>query len=144
VLSHTAEYALRAVLHLAGLPAGRRVRVEEIATVLGLPANYLSKTLQALARAGVLTATRGPGGGFALAVPATELTLHDVVSAFDRPVDERRCLLGNPTCSDRTACAAHATWKATADQVARFFRTTVVADIAAPPAPPRTRIARSA
>jgi len=144
VLSHTAEYALRAVLYLARQPAGERIRVDEIATALGLPANYLSKTLQALARTGVLASTRGPRGGFALAVPATSLTLREVVGPFDRPVDERRCLLGNSVCSDRTACGAHDKWKATAEQVAQFFRTTVVADLAPPPAPSRSRTARSA
>lgn len=144
MLSQTAEYALRAVLYLAGRPPGTLVRVDEIATALGLPSNYLSKTLQILARSGVLTSTRGRHGGFALLVPATRLTLQEVVGPFERAVEERRCLLGNPTCSDRTACAAHVKWKATSEQIASFFRTTMVADIAPPPGTSRSRIARSA
>jgi Rrf2 family protein len=91
----------------------------------------------------VLDSTRGRHGGFALAVPPTRLTLQRVVGPFDRAVETRRCLLGNPTCSDRTGCAAHAKWKATSEQIANFFRTTMVADIAPPPGT-RTRIARSA
>jgi Rrf2 family protein len=144
MLSQTAEYALRAVLYLAGQPPGVAVRVDQIADALALPANYLSKTLQTLARNGVLASTRGRNGGFALAVAPAKLTLHQVVGPFERAIESRRCLLGNPTCSDRTACAAHERWKATSDQIVRFFRTTVVADIAPPPTPTRTRIARSA
>jgi Rrf2 family protein len=144
MLSQTAEYALRAVLYLAGQQPGTPVRVDQIATALALPANYLSKTLQTLARTGVLTSTRGRHGGFGLAVAPTRLTLQEVVGPFDRGVETRRCLLGNPTCSDRTGCAAHVKWKATSEQIASFFRTTMVAEIAPPPPTSRSRIARSA
>ena len=129
MLSQTAEYALRAVLYLAERAEPGPVRVEEIAAAVGVPANYLAKTLQALVRARVLASQRGPHGGFQLAVAAEDLPLMKIVGPFDRIVERRHCLLGRTECSDRTACAAHHSWKETADQVARFFRTTTVADI---------------
>jgi Rrf2 family protein len=129
MLSQTAEYALRAVLYLAGSPAGCPVRVDVIGRDLGIPANYLSKTLNALVRSGVLASTRGPRGGFRLALPADRISLEKVISPFDEIGETRRCLLGRDQCSDRDACALHAKWKATADQVAAFFRTTTVAEI---------------
>jgi Rrf2 family protein len=105
------------------------VRVLDAAAALDIPRNYLSKILHALARAGVLTSSRGRTGGFRLAHAADRITLWSVIKEFDRLPDQRRCLLGRPVCSDRTACAAHDAWKKTADSVAAFFRGTTVADL---------------
>jgi len=63
MLSQTAEYALRAVLFLADRPNGQPVRVEEIGGVLGMPSAYLSKILNTLVRARILTSLRGRHGG---------------------------------------------------------------------------------
>jgi Rrf2 family protein len=141
VLSQTAEYALRAVLYLAD--RNEPVRVEEIGAVLGIPASYLSKTLNTLVRARILTSLRGRHGGFQLAVAPEDLTLLRVVAPFDKVVERRHCLLGRPSCGDNVACAAHAAWKDTADRVAEFFRTTKVADIRGTPAQLTTRSTRS-
>lgn len=129
MLSQTAEYALRAVLHLAQHGGERPVRVLEMAAELSIPRNYLSKILHQLARTGVLISLRGKAGGFQLAVPAEHLALSTVIQPFDRVEERRRCLLGRPQCSDRTACAAHTRWKEVADTVASFFRETTVADL---------------
>lgn len=131
MLTQTAEYALRAVLYLAAHP-NRPVRVEEMSDALGISSSYLSKTLQTLARGRVLNSLRGRHGGFQLAVAAEDLPLMKVVAPFDSVVERRYCLLGRGKCSDATACAAHEAWKATAEQVAKFFRTTMVADIKGP------------
>ncbi|HEU5262842.1 MAG TPA: Rrf2 family transcriptional regulator [Gemmatimonadales bacterium] len=127
MLSQTAEYALRAVLYL-GEHTGP-VRVGDMAQALQIPRNYLSKILHLLARTGVLASARGKTGGFQLAVPADRLRLHHIIAPFDRIDERRRCLLGRPQCSDRTACAAHTRWKDVADTVASFFRETTVAEL---------------
>lgn len=132
ILSQTAEYALRAVLYMAQQKGVGAVRVGEMSKALAVPQNYLSKTLHALVRAGVLQSTRGPNGGFRLALPADEVPLALVISAFDRLDERSRCLLGRPECSDANACSAHAHWKRTAEEVRRFFRRTTVADLAGP------------
>ena len=129
MLSQTAEYALRAVLHLAQYGSERPVRVFEMAAELRIPRNYLSKILHQLARSGVLLSLRGKAGGFQLAVGADRLALSTVILPFDRIDERRRCLLGRPQCSDRHACGAHTRWKEVADRVAEFFRETTVADL---------------
>jgi len=129
MLSQTAEYALRAVLHLAQHSGQRPVRVSEMAARLGIPHNYLSKILHRLAQGGVLVSLRGKAGGFQLAVPPERLALSTIIMPFDRVEERRRCLLGRPECSDRSACAAHTRWKEVGDTVAEFFRDTTVADL---------------
>jgi len=128
MLSLTAEYALRTVLFLADR-GGEPARAQEIAQALGVPHNYLSKTLHRLAREGILHSTRGKGGGFRLGVDPTRLTLLRIVAPFDQMSGERRCLLGRPECSDRNPCVAHGRWKAVSERVADFFRETTVRDL---------------
>lgn len=128
MLSQTAEYALRAALHIAQFGADRPVAVGEIAQALDVPRNYLSKTLHQLARAGIVTSSFGPGGGFQLATPADRLTLDAIIAPFDTAA-ERHCLLGRARCRDSAPCAAHERWKSIAEQIQRFFATTTVADL---------------
>ncbi|MGH7579644.1 MAG: RrF2 family transcriptional regulator, partial [Gemmatimonadales bacterium] len=120
MLSQTSQYALRTVLQLARLPQGDRGSAGELARQVGIPRNYLSKTLHQLARAGVVTGTRGKHGGFVLARAPQRITLAEVVAPFQE-VGERTCLLGRPACSDARPCAAHGHWKTVAGRVAEFF-----------------------
>lgn len=129
MLSGTAEYALRAVVALARERGGEHTRATDLAETIAVPRNYLSKILHELTRAGILRSTRGKHGGFQLAIPPEELTLLRVVSLFDPMGERSKCLLGRPECSDTDPCPAHHRWKATAGQIAAFFRDTTVADV---------------
>ena len=129
MLSSTGAYALRAVLHLAAREGEGPVRVEDVAAALGVPRNYLSKVLNALVKEGVLRSLRGPRGGFELAEPASSLTLIRVVRPFDAIESRRSCVLGCGECSDRDPCALHARWRGVAEDVAAFFRETVLEDV---------------
>jgi len=131
MLSQTAEYALRTVLYLADRGEERLIGAEELAETLGVPRNYLSKTLHRLSRERILASARGKGGGFRLARDPRRLTLLQVVEPFDAISAERRCLLGRPACDDRHPCPAHHRWKAVSTQVAEFFRKTTVAELIA-------------
>jgi Rrf2 family transcriptional regulator, iron-sulfur cluster assembly transcription factor len=126
LLPQTAEYALRAVLHIAA--HDRPVRVAEIAADLDVPQNYLSKTLHQLVRAGVLASTRGPAGGFRLAMPPDRLTLQRVVSKF-ATAGGRRCLLGHGPCGTIPECPVHTRWAPVAAQLRDFYEATTVADL---------------
>lgn len=87
MFSMTIEYALRAAIYLTG-SRHRRVTAQVIAGECRVPVSYMSKVLQAMAEAGLITSQRGPSGGFALARPADEITLLDVVDSID-PLSRR-------------------------------------------------------
>jgi Rrf2 family protein len=96
MFSSTAEYALRAVVYLATHREGLHSS-EAIAEVTKVPAGYLSKVLKDLAEAGVVSSRRGPNGGFALARPAEDITVLEVVNAVDPIQRIRTCPLGIPS-----------------------------------------------
>ena len=120
---------MRAVLSIAAQPKGEPVGAARLAAKLGIPQNYLSKTLHKLARAGVLESTRGKLGGFRLARPAGRIPLLDIVGLFDNITGGRTCLMGRAVCSDQNACVVHERWKAVSEATADFFRVTTVAHL---------------
>jgi Rrf2 family iron-sulfur cluster assembly transcriptional regulator len=127
-ISGTTQYAIRAVLFVAEHGADEPVRVDSIAAALQVPRNYLSKTLHALARAGVLKSGRGPRGGFQLAFPPAQLSLARVAEPFD-DLAARRCLLGRTNCGWKNPCSVHPRWEAVSNQLQSFFRETTIADL---------------
>jgi Rrf2 family protein len=95
MFSQTSEYALRAVACLARRP-GEPMTTRQIAILARIPADYLAKILQALARAGIVTGQRGVRGGFVLARRPEDLTLLDVVHVADGSRRITTCPLGLP------------------------------------------------
>ncbi|GAA1968917.1 Rrf2 family transcriptional regulator [Isoptericola halotolerans] len=89
-LPESAEWALHSVTALAQVPS-EAVSARRLAEHFGLPAPYLSKQLALLVRAGVLSASTGPRGGFRLARSASSLTLLDVVEAIGGSADPYTC-----------------------------------------------------
>lgn len=129
MLSSSAQYALRAVVYLAGCSEGSPVRAVELARAVEVPPNYMGKILNQLVRAGILRSVRGKNGGFELAVPAESVSLFRIASLFDDLGFEDRCLFGRLECSNQSPCPAHERWGAVAAQILEFFNTTTIADV---------------
>jgi Rrf2 family protein len=90
-MSEGVEWALHTCLNLTWLPDGQAVPVARLARFYDLPAAYLNKQLQALARAGILASTPGPRGGFHLARRPERITVLDVVVAIEGSDEAFRC-----------------------------------------------------
>ncbi|MFD9304591.1 RrF2 family transcriptional regulator [Streptomyces sp. NPDC060048] len=90
-MSEGVEWALHSCLNLAWSGSDRAVPAARLAAWHDLPAAYLNKQLQALARAGIVTSTPGPRGGFRLARPLDAISLMDVVAAVEGPDEAFRC-----------------------------------------------------
>lgn len=126
VLSHSADYALRAVLYLAQREGAGLIPANEMAEALGVPQRYLGKVLNTLAHAGTLASTRGPRGGFRLTKPSHELTLAEVIAPFDAIGEPLQCLLHHRACSKVEPCAAHEGWQNIANEMQDFFQSMTV------------------
>ena len=111
VLSLTAEYALRAVLALARAD-GRGLKATEIADATGTSRNYMSKTLNVLAKEGIVRSRRGPTGEFVLGRPAKEISVAQIARPFREERAPARCLLADRACSPAAPCAVHHRWTA--------------------------------
>lgn len=105
MFSSTAEYALRAVMHLASKPERART-AKEIADAGRIPGGYVSKVLQDLTEARILDSRRGPSGGFRLARAPSEITVLEVINAVDPIKRITKCPLNLPDHS-KQLCRLH-------------------------------------
>lgn len=128
--SHASELAIRAAIHLARQPAGKLSPVREIAAGTGLPAPYLAKIMCQLIRAGLVRASRGPGGGVALGQPADSISLASLVCAVEGRATTETCILGLEACSKATPCALHSQWARLREQTHRLLEETSLATLA--------------
>ena len=125
-MSQGVEWALHTCLNLTWVEGDEPMTTATLAAFYDLPPAYLNKQLQALVRAGILSSTPGPRGGFRLARAPARITLLDVVTAIEGPQESFRCdgILragpgGRPDVDYREACllsqamrGAEAAWRA--------------------------------
>lgn len=98
-ISEAAAIALHAADYMAQRKDLRSAH--EIAKALGVSYNHLSKVLQTLTRAGLVSPVRGPKGGFALSPSGRKAAVRDIMTAIDGPVRLHSCLMGAKVCRHR-------------------------------------------
>ncbi len=131
MLTRTSQYAVQALIHLGRHSACEPVPSKQIARLTHIPQRYLSLVLGQLARAGVLESTRGKGGGFRLAEPAHQITLHEIIAPFEPTFirADRSCPFGNATCGDDNPCLAHCEWKQMIEAEQQFLHRRTLYDV---------------
>ena len=130
IYSRSAEYAIRAFVHLADVPGGKYAMVKNIAEQADIPSHFLAKILQQMARKGFLRSSKGPTGGFALRMPAAEINMLQIVDAVDGLADFQRCPAGLAECNDQQPCGMHDTWKGLRSRIIEYLERTTIADLA--------------
>ncbi|MFL6772355.1 MAG: SUF system Fe-S cluster assembly regulator [Sphingomicrobium sp.] len=90
-LSHLADYAVVLMTAAARREAGARLSATELSAETGVPLPTAQKLMGQLAATGLLSSARGAGGGFALARPATDISLADIVEAVEGPIALTMC-----------------------------------------------------
>ncbi len=130
MISTTSEYALRALSYLASQVNGNSVLGRDLAREAEVPANYLSKILVSLRRAGLVSTVRGTGGGYRLQRAPHRIRLSQIIDLFDGPDKREGCVLGrHHQCNDDNCCSAHRAWHAVRVAYNHFLTATTLADI---------------
>jgi len=137
-LTRAADYAVRVMVHLAGLPVGTRTTRDELAAHGDVPEHFLSKILQSLARSGLIAAHRGMMGGYELARPAESVTLLDVVEAMEGPLVLNVCVAEGPTCQRKGWCSVHRVWADAQNALTAVLRAATLKQLAEEAANNRT------
>src|SRR5437764_10760364 len=129
IYSRSAEYAIRAFVHLAQVQEGKYAMVKNIAEQEEIPAHFLAKILQQLARKGLLRSSKGPTGGFALRIEPEEIRLLDIVEALDGLAPYQQCASGLSECSDDMPCSMHDSWVALRSRIMDYLGKNTIADL---------------
>jgi len=119
-LTSKGRYAVTAMLDLALHSENGPVTLAAISERQGISLSYLEQLFTRLRKHGLVSSTRGPGGGYSLSRSAAEIPVAAVVTAVDESVDATRCG-GRGDCHDGRRCLTHDLWTELSDQIHVFL-----------------------
>ena len=129
-LSTKGRYAVMAMTDLAGQESAGPVPLAVIAERQQISRPYLEQLFARLRRRGLVSSVRGPGGGYRLARPASELSVADVVIAVDEPLRAVRCADQGKGCMKGGArCLTHDLWEETGRRIHDYLASVTLADV---------------
>jgi len=131
-LTTRGRYAVTAILDLALHQAGQPVTLADIAARQGISLAYLEQIFARLRRNGLVSSTRGPGGGYRLERDPGEIVVADIIDAVNESVEYTRCG-GERNCQDGQPCLTHELWVGLGDRVREYLRGVTVASLIAEP-----------
>ena len=130
-LTRAADYGVRVMVHLASRPAKGRLSLATLAEAADAPLSFLSKVLQALARAGLIDSRRGQSGGFQISPRGRKASMRQVVEAVDGPIRLNVCLAEDGSCHRKSWCPAHPVWQRAQKAMLEVLSAATIADLAA-------------
>ncbi|MFZ1389619.1 MAG: Fe-S cluster assembly transcription factor [Thiolinea sp.] len=108
-LSTKGRYAVTAMMDLAIHDYEGPVTLADISSCQGISLSYLEQLFAKLRKSGLVEGVRGPGGGYRLGRPASQISIADIIAAVDENLDATRCQ-GNEDCHGGEKCLTHQIW----------------------------------
>jgi len=131
-LTTKGRYAVTAMLDLALHESQRPVTLQEIAANQEISLSYLEQLFARLRQSGLVHGTRGPGGGYRLAVDLKEVSIAGIISAVDEKSDLTRCG-GKSNCQQGEECLTHEVWAELSEKIYQFLDKISLLDLAQRP-----------
>lgn len=131
MLSNTCKYAVRAVVFLSVFASvEKKMGIKEIAEKLSIPAPFLGKIMQTLAKQSIVNSTKGPHGGFWLARLPEDISLMEIVEIIDGTDIFDLCLIRDSKCSDKEHCGIHTSITSVRSEMKKAFMNQTMRDLA--------------
>jgi len=125
------EYAIRAMLHLAGEDLNKNVQIQDISKKWDIPENFLRKIIPLLAKVGLVMSVRGSGGGIKLAKSPNKITALDVIEAVEGKIFLNKCLFSDDICDRSKWCSMHEVWEEAQESLKNVLKNKSIAQLAA-------------
>ncbi|WP_310473775.1 SUF system Fe-S cluster assembly regulator [Sandarakinorhabdus sp.] len=133
-LTNLADYAV-VVMAAAAREPGVKLSAARVAELTAIPAPTVAKLMGTLARAGLLTASRGVAGGFALSREPASISVAHIVEAVDGPIALTSCAGNDVTdCAMEGHCAVRGHWGPINQAVRSALAAVTLADLVRPAA----------
>ena len=141
MLTKKGKYGLKALVDLARVDPGETAFITEIASRNNIPKKFLDTILLELRNAGILRSKKGPGGGYSLSRPASEIRIGQVVRTLDGPLAPIRCASRTAyevcdDCNDPDTCEVRRSMTTVRDAVADILDTMTLEDFVSNPGQP--------
>jgi len=131
ILSRTAIYALRVLTLLARAAPAENLPAARLSNDANVPRHYLNKVMQQLVAAGIVSATRGQGGGFRLARAPRRVRFLDVLDAVHIDLQFGQCAFRAGPCRANDPCVLHGAWSELQGRVEDWAKRMTLADLGA-------------
>ena len=130
-ITRQADYAVRAVLHLARMGNAERAATSTVAKEQNIPPSFLAKIISQLSIAGLLHTSRGARGGVTLAREPQDITLLEVVEAIDGPIQLNECVGNDGICTFEEDCPIKPVWCSAQEELVQRLKSTNFAQLLA-------------
>ena len=131
LLSKGCQYAIRALLYAGGPDGSTRFLAGDVCREAGIPESFTRKVFRSLVEEGLLTAVRGPGGGYVLTESPARIPVLRVVAAVDGfETRGGECFLGLPGCAESRPCPLHERCARARSELVAGLRSLTVDDLA--------------
>ncbi len=125
------RYALRAVIYLVNNYEGKPISIRQLSEIACLSPEFLEQIFFRLRRAGIITSTRGPGGGFNLTKDPKDVSIDDLFVAIDEGYHIAPCSSDDPDvlCERAQDCATCGFWNHTYEMLRTYFSSVSIQDV---------------
>ena len=129
-LTTKGRFAVTAMVDLAMRQNRGPVTLAAISERQHISLSYLEQLFGKLRRAKLVSSVRGPGGGYNLAQPTNAMSVADIVTAVDEPLDATQCG-GKENCHDEKRCMTHDLWATLNEKMYDYLSSVSLADLVA-------------
>ncbi len=127
-LTTKGRFAVTAMVDLAMRQSRGPVTLAAISERQHISLSYLEQLFGKLRRRRLVSSVRGPGGGYNLALPAGAVSVADIVTAVDEPLDATQCG-GKENCADEKRCMTHDLWATLNTKMHEYLSSVSLADL---------------
>ena len=127
-LTTRGRYAVTAMLDLAIHYDKGSIALADVSERQGISLAYLEQLFSQLRKRGLVTSTRGPGGGYSLSYPPAQISIAKIIDAIDENIDTTLCS-GHKNCIDDDACLTHFLWEELSTNIRAFLSAKTLGDL---------------
>lgn len=127
-LTTKGRYAVTAMLDLTLHNEDRATTLADIADRQGISLSYLEQLFARLRKKGLVISVRGPGGGYKLSLPPTEISVANIIKSVDENLDSTGCG-GAKNCKNEKACLTHDLWIELSNSIYDFLNGVSLQDL---------------
>ncbi|MDC0864677.1 Rrf2 family transcriptional regulator [Rickettsiaceae bacterium] len=129
MLTTKSRYAVMAIMELASDSAAIPIKLADVSERQTIPLNYLEQIFLKLKKAGLVSAVKGPGGGYYLNSSSGDITIESIIDAMEENLKMTRCSKDNNCRKGGVNCKTHNLWKGLSRQIRNYFAGISVADV---------------
>lgn len=128
-ISTRSRYGLRLMIYLASNPNKGYILLKDVAKKEDISEKYLSLIAMPLRRGGLLTASRGLNGGYAIAKNPSKITAREIIETLEGDLNLIDCVADSDYCGRKNDCTGRYLWQKLSEHIRSFLESITLEDL---------------